>query len=201
MRWGSTLPSEQLARILYHVPFCKMARKAHAQVRLCDLEDAPGAAAIHGRGARGGRRSRRPATTRRWRRRWALNARVGNVYTASLYLALAGLLHAEGAALAGQRIGLLSYGSGCCAEFFSGVVGEKAAERMARADLDAVLAKRERVSVEEYERMMNLPYDAPEALAPGAGHVPAGGDPRAPPQVRGRVVRSHGGAVSTGDAR
>ena len=78
-------------------------------------------------------------------------------------------LHAEGAALAGQRIGLLSYGSGSCAEFYSGVVGEKAAERMARADLDAVLAKRERVSVEEYERLMNLPYDAPEAIAPEPG--------------------------------
>ncbi len=41
-----------------------------------------------------------------------LNARIGTVYTASLYLALAGLLHGEGAELAGKRIGLLSYGGG-----------------------------------------------------------------------------------------
>src|SRR5262249_20102690 len=43
--FGAMLPSAQLSRVLYHVPFCKMARKAHAQVRLCDLLDAPGGAA------------------------------------------------------------------------------------------------------------------------------------------------------------
>jgi hydroxymethylglutaryl-CoA synthase len=168
VRWGASLPGEQLSRILYHVPFCKMARKAHTQLRLCDLEDAPNA----------------PATTAEAREEQAkapasyeaqvassltLNARIGNVYTASLYLALAGLLHGEGAALAGQRVGLLSYGSGCCAEFYSGVVGENAARRMARADVEAVLARRERVSVAEYERIMGLSYDAPEPLAPAAG--------------------------------
>ena len=94
----STLPSEQLARILYHVPFCKMARKAHAQLRLCDLEDARHAGR-HGPGARGagevaGSYEAQVATS------LGLNARMGNVYTASLYLALAGLLSAEGAALA-----------------------------------------------------------------------------------------------------
>jgi hydroxymethylglutaryl-CoA synthase len=48
-------------------------------------------------------------------------------------------------------------------------VGAEAAKRMARADLDSVMARRERVSVAEYERIMNLPYDAPEAVAPAAG--------------------------------
>ncbi|RKH59249.1 hydroxymethylglutaryl-CoA synthase family protein [Corallococcus llansteffanensis] len=168
VRWDSTLPSEQLARIMYHVPFCKMARKAHAQVRLCDLEDAqgPGPATPEARDEAAKSQASYDAQVAK---SLGLNARVGNVYTASLYLALAGQLHAEGAALANQRVGLLSYGSGCCAEFYSGVVGEKAAERMARADLDTVLAKRERVSVEEYERLMNLPYDAPEAIAPEPG--------------------------------
>jgi hydroxymethylglutaryl-CoA synthase len=166
VRWGAALPGEQLSRILYHVPFCKMARKAHTQLRLCDLEDAPHA----------------PASTAEAREELAksaasyeaqvassltLNARIGNVYTASLYLALAGLLHSEGAALAGKRIGLLSYGSGCAAEFYSGVVGEQAAARMARVDTEAVLARRERISVEEYERLMRLPYEALENLSPG----------------------------------
>jgi hydroxymethylglutaryl-CoA synthase len=168
VRWGPSLPGEQLARILYHVPFCKMARKAHTQLRLCDLADVPNA----------------PATTAEAREEQAkaassydaqvasslgLNARIGNVYTASLYLALAGLLHGEGDTLAGQRIGLMSYGSGCAAEFFSGVVGEKAARRMAQAGVEAMMAGRERVSVVEYERIMQLPYEAPEPLAPAAG--------------------------------
>src|SRR5262249_58124842 len=49
-------------------------------------------------------------------------SRVGNTYTASLYLCLAALLEREGPRLAGQRLGLFSYGSGCCAEVFTGLV-------------------------------------------------------------------------------
>jgi hydroxymethylglutaryl-CoA synthase len=164
VRWGSELPSEQLARVLYHVPFCKMARKAHGRVRLCDLEDVAGAS---------GSAEEREAAAQSLASYEAqvaaslhLNARVGNAYTASLYLALAGALQVEGAALAGKRVGLFSYGSGCVSEFFSGVVGSDAAAQVARAELEAVLAKRERVTVAEYERLMGLPYDAPEP--PGA---------------------------------
>ena len=163
VRWGDKLPGEQLARILYHVPFCKMARKAHTQLRLCDLEDAPG-----GRDSTPAAREETAKSPASYEAQVAsslgLNARVGNVYTASLYLALAGLLHSEGAALAGQRVGLLSYGSGCCAEFFSGVVGTGAGRSILRSEVDAVLARRERISVEEYERIMKLPSDAPESL-------------------------------------
>ncbi|WP_224368084.1 hydroxymethylglutaryl-CoA synthase family protein [Hyalangium versicolor] len=168
VRWGSNLPGEQLARILYHVPFCKMARKAHTQLRLCDLQDAPSGAPATPE-ARDELAKSAASYEAQVASSLSLNARIGNVYTASLYLALAGLLHGESAALSGQRIGLLSYGSGCASEFFSGVVGEKAAKRMAQTDVESVLARRERVSVKEYERIMNLPYDAPEALTPAAG--------------------------------
>jgi len=168
VRWGQSLPGEQLARILYHVPFCKMARKAHTQLRLSDLEDQPNAPAMTAE-AREERAKSSASFEAQVASSLTLNSRVGNVYTASLYLALAGLLHGESAALAGQRLGLLSYGSGCAAEFFSGVVGQEAARRMARSDLESVMARRERVPVAEYERIMNLPYDAPEAVAPAPG--------------------------------
>jgi hydroxymethylglutaryl-CoA synthase len=168
VRWGQSLPGEQLARILYHVPFCKMARKAHTQLRLSDLEDQPNAPAMTAE-AREERAKSSASFEAQVASSLTLNSRVGNVYTASLYLALAGLLHGEGAALAGQRLGLLSYGSGCAAEFFSGVVGHEAARRMARSDLESVMARRERVPVAEYERIMSLPYDAPEAVAPAPG--------------------------------
>ncbi len=167
VRWGDTLPGEQLARILYHVPFCKMARKAHTQLRLCDLEDAPGTSTSPE--AREESAKSQASYNEQVASSLVLNARVGNVYTASLYLALAGLLHGEAAALAGKRVGLLSYGSGCCAEFFSGVVGEGAAARMARADVDGVMAARERITIEEYERIMGLPSDTPEPVEPAPG--------------------------------
>ncbi|AKF82202.1 hydroxymethylglutaryl-CoA synthase [Myxococcus fulvus 124B02] len=168
VRWSGSLPGEQLARIAYHVPFCKMARKAHTQLRLCDLEDAKDSKAGTPE-AREELAKSAASYDAQVASSLGLNSRIGNVYTASLYLALAGLLHGEGAKLANQRIGLLSYGSGCMAEFFSGVVGEKAAERMARADLDTVLARRERVPIEEYERLMKLGSDAPETKAPPPG--------------------------------
>jgi hydroxymethylglutaryl-CoA synthase len=145
-----------------------MARKAHTQLRLCDLEDAmgpgPGTPEAREEVAKSQASYDAQVATS-----LGLSARIGNVYTASLYLALAGLLQREAAQLATQRIGLLSYGSGCMAEFYSGIVGEKAAERMARADLEAVMAKRERVSVEEYERLMKLAPDSPEPMTPAPG--------------------------------
>ncbi len=153
------LVSEKLARICYHVPFCKMARKAHVQVRLVDLADSRGpwdAAREEDHAARAFREQVEPSLT--------TCARIGNIYTGSLYLALAGLLDAQAGELRGKRIGLFSYGSGCASEFFSGVVAPRAAERTAAAPLASVLAGRERISIEEYERLMAL--SAPLATPP-----------------------------------
>lgn len=121
---------EKLDRICYHVPFCKMAKKAHTHLFGATSYDTQVAPSL------------------------VLNARVGNVYTGSLYLALAGLLSTQARELPGARIGMFSYGSGCTSEFFSGVVAPNAEERTAH--LAAVLTRRERISVEEYERIMAL---------------------------------------------
>lgn len=153
---GDGVVSEQLARICYHVPFCKMARKAHLHVRRCDLADAgtPWDAHVEDqRGAASFRVQVEPSL--------ALPARIGNVYTGSLYLGLAGLLDTDAAMLARRRIGLFSYGSGCTSEFFSGVVAEQAAARIAAARLGEVLAARERISIADYERIMALSPAAP----------------------------------------
>ena len=158
---GDGMVSERLARICYHVPFCKMARKAHVQVRRCDAEDAGAAwdAAAEERATASFADQVEPSL--------GLCARVGNIYTGSLYLGLAGLLQAQAPALVGERIGLFSYGSGCTSEFFSGVVARGAPERIAAAGLDALLAARERISVTEYERIMALPPTSP--LVPWSG--------------------------------
>lgn len=156
--------SEQLAAICYHVPFCKMARKAHTRVRRCDLEDESAlwdVAAEEQRAAASFREQVEPSL--------GLCARVGNVYTGSLYLGLAGLLHARGANLIRRRIGMFSYGSGCTSEFFSGVVGQRAHERIAAAGLDELLAARERISIDEYYRIMALAPGAPLGEPPIAG--------------------------------
>lgn len=165
---AGALPSEGLPRILYHVPFCKMARKAHVQLRRCDLEDAKGGALDAAAEA-----EEAPRADRSFAAQVATSLRfceqVGNVYTGSLYLSLAGLLDAEAGQLSGQRIGLFSYGSGCCSEFFSGVVGERAAQVMAKAKLAQVIDQREQISIAEYERIMALPPYQPEARDPAPG--------------------------------
>lgn len=148
--------SEQLARVCYHVPFCKMARKAHTHVRRCDLEDAahPWDVAAEEQRAAASFAEQVEASL-------GLCSRVGNIYTGSLYLGLAGLLEDQAASLAGARVGMFSYGSGCTSEFFSGVVSPRAAARIAAADIATVLAARTRIDVDEYHRIMGLPSTAP----------------------------------------
>lgn len=154
---GSALPSEGLARVLYHVPFCKMAKKAHEQLRRCDIEDQTGAPYEEKKEA--------PRNAESFQRQVAsslgLCARVGNIYTGSLYLGLLGLLHTEARTIAQKRIGLFSYGSGYCGEFFSGVVHQEAPQQIAAAKVEQVLAQRTKISIEEYESIMGLPSNAP----------------------------------------
>lgn len=83
---------------------------------------------------------------------------VGNSYTASLYVALTALLDLVTADLADQRIGFYSYGSGCVAEYFSGVV-----QPGYRAMLNTVyhqhwLAERTELSYSEYEAFYTYSY-------------------------------------------
>jgi hydroxymethylglutaryl-CoA synthase len=159
----SGLISEKLARICYHVPFCKMAKKAHVQVRRCDREDARepwDAGAEEDCAQLSFKEQVEPSLV--------ACSKVGNIYTGSLYLSLAGLLDQQAYALAGKRIGLFSYGSGCTSEFFSGIVGPRAAERVKAASLAEVLARRERITIDEYERIMALSAPLEGAPRPGA---------------------------------
>jgi hydroxymethylglutaryl-CoA synthase len=145
--------AEPLARTCYHVPYGKMARKAHRARRVLEglSEQAADASFAAEVGAS-----------------LVLPSRVGNIYTGSLYLALASLLHGEAAAIEGQRIGLFSYGSGCAAEFFAGRVGAGAAALVSRLDLDAPLRSSRRLSIPEYEALRRGDVAADRRLAPRA---------------------------------
>jgi len=134
-----------LGRRVYHVPYGKMARKAHRHSRMLDGLDETEADATF---------AREVAIS------LAFPAEVGNVYTGSLYLALASLLHHQAAELEGQRIGLFSYGSGCVAEYFAGRVVSAAGSVAAQLKLDAPLANRRRCTVAEYESIRALDADA-----------------------------------------
>jgi hydroxymethylglutaryl-CoA synthase len=81
-------------------------------------------------------------------------SQIGNTYTASLYVCLASLLEDEGRALTGRRIGLFSYGSGCCAEFFTGVIPAAAAS-LGATGIRETLARRTEIDVPTYEQLLH----------------------------------------------
>lgn len=78
---------------------------------------------------------------------------VGNLFSGSLYLALAGAidtLRPQGE----LRAGLFSYGSGCSSEFFSGVVRDTAAGTLAAMDIAGRLDRRADLTFAEYEELL-----------------------------------------------
>ena len=129
--------SDAFAAIAYHVPYGKMAKKAHRQVRTLEGDATPDATfnALVGSSL-------------------TLCAQVGNIYTGSLYLALTSTLATSSQNLDGQRIGLFSYGSGSCAEFFAGTVTPGAQARVKSLGLEALLDGRRKLEIGEYEAIM-----------------------------------------------
>ncbi|MFV0256576.1 hydroxymethylglutaryl-CoA synthase [Candidatus Liberibacter solanacearum] len=95
----------QFQYFCYHQPFTRMAEKAHIHlsktvgknISTSEIEKHIGKTMIY-------------------------NRLIGNSYTASLYLSFISLLDHSSKNLEGERIGFFSYGSGCIAEFFSGII-------------------------------------------------------------------------------
>jgi hydroxymethylglutaryl-CoA synthase len=147
-----------LARTCYHVPYGKMARKAHRhRLALDGISQAAADACF----------DREVAPSLR------LPSLVGNVYTGSLYLSLASLLDAEAAELEGRRVGLFSYGSGCTAEFFAARVVRGAGVFAADLALAGPLESRTRLTVAEYQRI-RAADDASDRAPLGSIRPPAG---------------------------
>jgi hydroxymethylglutaryl-CoA synthase len=129
--------SDRFGAIAYHVPYGKMAVKAHRHLRAIDGDvDATESFA----------RQVAPGLE--------LPKLVGNIYTGSLYLSLASALSESKEDLEGRSVALFSYGSGSCAELFSGTV-VKGAPAFARASgWRDVLAGQRTIDVAEYEAIM-----------------------------------------------
>ncbi len=125
---------------LFHVPFSKMALKGFERIFGIERERDP---------------ELDPENLTGYFERFTLpslygNIRMGNLYSGSLYLSLACLLERRGKAAVGERIGLFSYGSGCCGEYFSGTAGADAEQWKDRIGLQAGLSARKRITHREY---------------------------------------------------
>ena len=84
--------------------------------------------------------------------------KLGNSYTASLYIALASLLDHATEDLSEKRIGFYSYGSGCVAEYFSGVVQPGYQTTLHTIYHQQLLSRRIRLSYEEYVSFYQFRY-------------------------------------------
>lgn len=80
---------------------------------------------------------------------------IGNLYTGSLYLGFLSLLENANDLKAGMRIGLYSYGSGAQGEFYSGLLRPGFEKQIKHQAFQSVLDARQRLTVEEYEKVYN----------------------------------------------
>lgn len=124
-------PIADIDRFCHHQPFTRMAEKA--QRRLADHLGVDLPPELHA------------AST-------AYNRRIGNSYTASLYLALAALLAGDDD-LAGARIAMLSYGSGSVTELFTLRVSDDYRSRSRADETRALLDARRPLGVDEYRAL------------------------------------------------
>jgi polyketide biosynthesis 3-hydroxy-3-methylglutaryl-CoA synthase-like enzyme PksG len=102
--------------------------------------------------------------------------RVGNLCSGAIYLALASLIDTIRPDT-GHRVGLFSYGSGCCSEFFSGIVDQQSTAAMAEMQVCQHLNRRRELTFEEYEALLAdnrgtlLPQEDREAGLGRWGHL------------------------------
>jgi 3-hydroxy-3-methylglutaryl CoA synthase len=136
-RLGEKVGYDYFARNVYHVPFGGMTlRASRAALRHFGEHTRAEANLLW-------EKKTRPSLT--------YLRRMGGTYASSTFIALLTLLEREAELRHGDRIGMFSYGSGSCAELYSGFVGERAAEVAKAADLPGLLDARHELSVREYE--------------------------------------------------
>lgn len=129
------IPFADFARYCYHLPFTKMADKAHA--RLC-------------------LRQHSSEETDKLEPGLIYARDIGNSYTASLYISLCSVLdHSE--ALDNTAIAMMSYGSGCVAEYFALRIQPGYRAHLHTAAHRAQLAQHLPVTLAGYEQLWQRP--------------------------------------------
>ena len=131
-------------RFCYHLPFTAMAETAHHRL-LKSVNISLSTEELHSQ----------------IQDSLTYNKIMGNSYAASLYICLASLLDCSNGNLENKRIAFFSYGSGCMAEFFSGVVCDHYRQYLHDWQHNEMLRTRQALEYEEYEKFysFSLPTD------------------------------------------
>ena len=169
---GGTARTADFAAMAYHVPYGKIALKAHRHLRSYETENATSSRDL-------ARLRNDEESLVAYEERVApglvLPRQIGNIYTGALYLSLASTLLMSQRDLEGARLGLFSYGSGSCAEFFDCTVCEMAQDYARQANWTAMLDRQTVIDVPEYERLVRARDEraALRDVVPLAGEGPA----------------------------
>ncbi|WP_439596804.1 hydroxymethylglutaryl-CoA synthase family protein [Falsiroseomonas sp.] len=129
------------ARLAWHTPFGGMVKGAHRNM-MRKFRQAPPSAAEADFEAR-------------LRGSLLFCQEVGNIYSGTVFLALAGALASpDFVPEAPVRIGLFSYGSGCCSEFYSGLADARSAQAVCARGISAALVARRPMDMPRYEALI-----------------------------------------------
>jgi hydroxymethylglutaryl-CoA synthase len=136
-------------RFCYHLPFSKMAEKAHHELAKLENIDSPVA-----------------ELDKKVEKGLLYNRIIGNIYTASLYMGLISMLENSEEELSDERLAFFSYGSGCVAEFFSGMVLRNYQSNLPIARHRDLLKNRIELTYQQYAEYYNfsLPTDGSTLL-------------------------------------
>lgn len=128
-----------LEHLVYHMPLESLVRKAHA-VLMEAHGDEPDAATVEA------------SFERMVRPSLAYCSETGNIFSGTVYAGLASLVDSQKPA--GTRVGLYSYGSGSCAEFFAGTLAPQAGATVGGRRIADHLRARRALTIPEYERIV-----------------------------------------------
>jgi hydroxymethylglutaryl-CoA synthase len=133
---------EDHAQFCYHVPMPRLAEKAHQKLRLIATQTKLSEAEAQ----------------EQLSANLIYNRLIGNCYTAALFLSCISLLDNNPDDLSNQRIGFYSYGSGCTAEFFSGVIQPGYQNQLHRDYHHELLESRSELTQAQYEAFYSFHY-------------------------------------------
>ena len=130
-------------RVVYHTPFGGLVKLAHGNIL---KENYPGI--------------KRSEIAKNFEEKvlksFKIPRLVGNTYSSTVYTSLVSLLLDDDELKAGDRIGLYSYGSGSCAEFYSAIVLPEATKIVKSLGINEHLKARRELTVEEFDHLSKL---------------------------------------------
>lgn len=140
---------DDFTAICFHLPYTKMGLKALRTV----LEE--------------GSEQTQDRLAKHYEASTTYNRRVGNIYTASLYLSLISLLENSAELPPGSKLGFFSYGSGAVGEFFTGVLEANYQDVLRKEFHQNLLDNRQQIDVSTYEKIFEqtLPKDGSSYIA------------------------------------